>query len=1778
MTPRIQLTSVPYAFQANSALTATTLSTAAAGYTDILQLTSPSTASNTITVPDATGTVCLQSSISCGFAPTTGGNYIAKNNQDTSTASYLGNLYTFTNTNTGAAGVLALNNSGTNSGISIIQSGTYEPSSGQALIVANNNTTTPSGNLLDLQNNGVSKFHVDVNGNVGVSGSETVSGSISIGTTSSQAGVAITITNGAWISSINSSGNGYINALSVNSNNQIQAGAALNIDGGIILPTDAGQVTFSDLPIDGTPSAGTPESYTFRVGSSNALTIYSQADGAGNAQNIRVAIGSSISPIDPLDVTGDINTSVGFTVAGAAALGNYLRGNGTNFVSSAIQATDIPAGSNYYIQNQNSVVQSGSNFRISGTAQASTFDASSAGVLNIGTTTATSIVLGQSTSIASNLRISVGTNGTATSQLYVSGNLPTTAIGTVATGNIGAVQGSYAYVISYSSGNLQVIDISNPSSPVVVGTVSAGYAGSVYVQGNYAYVTDIYYDSLQIINISNPYSPVTVGSFWAGSYTGSVYVQGNYAYVTNQGPDLQIINISNPASPVLVGTVSISYSGSVYVQGNYAYVTNLGGALQIINISNPASPVVVGSVSLGYGATNVSVQGNYAYVGNQYYGFQVIDVSNPASPVLVGTDYTATGDSYVQGRYAYVTGSSGLLVIDVSNPISPVTVGTITTGTSPNSVYVQGRYAYVASNGSGLQIFDLGGAYIQQLQAGGTETGTLTVDSNASVGGDESISGGLGIGQSLDVSGNSAIGGTLGVVGNTTAGSFLAVSSTDALDTATAVALNIGTTTATSIVLGQSTSLASTNRLSVGTQGTTTSQLYVSGNVPASNLGSVTTGTAPTFVYVQGRYAYVVNFTSNTLQVIDVSVPASPAVIGTSATTGLSGPKSVYVQGKYAYVANYTGSTLQIFDISNPASPTSVGSVTTGTNPYSVYVQGKYAYVVNYTSNTLQVIDVSNPTAPVVVGTSATTGLSGPRSIYVQGRYAYVANYTGSTLQAFDISNPASPTSVGSVTTGTNPYSVYVQGRYAYVTDFSSNILQVFDISNPASIPAAVGTGYTGGNPQSVYVQGRYAYVVNSTGATLQAFDISNPASPTSVGSAATGGSPYSVYVQGRYAYVANYTGKLLQTFDLGGSYIQQLEAGGAEVGTLSVDTNASIAGGESIGGSLGIGQSLDVSGNSAISGTLIAVGQVTFGSASAVNGSVVFANSTNAYTVTLASGATSTASYSLSLPVAAPTVGQCLQAGSVTASQLTFGSCTSVNTSITEVNSWNNNGTNSSSSSSTVAVSPANIGDELVVTTQETATTNDPITSVSGGGVTTWHKVIGLNGNSTVGRVEMWMGTITATGSNTVTVNYTSTLSGTNSWEDAATEFTAYGVNNETSWGVDTTGTQLNSAPSTTVTYPSLSPDAPEEVYVGYADTQYTGSAGSYGGFSYIVTSSNKVITYYSPGVVGTAYAPTASQGTSGESNTVGAILVAFVNSTAIDNSVSLQQGNFNVQAAGSASVAGMLEAGSTSPGDILDLKNNSGVNVASFGATGSVALQTSTNSTTAFQVENNSSVNVLAVDTSNTQVLIGTATASSANCSGTLSGNGVCLSSGAIAYVGNARPTEQITLTAEYAGAVLDPTTGANNIGTMTSGIDKTGSGGFNHVNYYDWTTAQATSQSYDVWVQVPIPKDFSAWSSTTPMTVLVNSSTTTAGTIGVAVYDSTGTQVTQTGGTMVDITPGSANTWTAQTPTSANINFSSGTFTASSTFSLDLRLTAPTSGNINVGTITLTYLRAY
>ena len=404
-------------------------------------------------------------------------------------------------------------------------------------------------------------------------------------------------------------------------------------------------------------------------------------------------------------------------------------------------------------------------------------------------------------------------------------------------------------------------------------------------------------------------------------------------------------------------------------------------------------------------------------------------------------------------------------------------------------------------------------------------------------------------------------------------------------------------------------------------------QLHIPGKVPSAVTGSVAGMAVPNSVYVQGNYAYVVG--SETLQIFDVSNPASPVSKGSVATG--SAPASVYVQGHYAYVVNYTTNTLQVFDISNSTSPVSVGSVGTGAAPRSVYVQGRYAYVVNYTAGTLQIFDISNPVLPASAG-SVATGVN-PTSVYVQGRYAYVTNAgTSNTFQIFDISNPALPVSTGSVATNTFPRSVYVQGRYAYIVNSTSNTLQIFDISNPAS-PASTGSVGTGSAPYAVYVQGRYAYVVNYTAvSTLQIFDVSTPASPVSIGTVSTDSvaSYSSVYVQGRYAYVVNSNSDAspnnLKIFDVGGAYIQQLEAGGIQTATLSTISNASVGNDLNVkgglvvgsggiysnagisasttsifGGNVGIGTTtpaykLDIYGNARVDGNLIVGGLIDIG------------------------------------------------------------------------------------------------------------------------------------------------------------------------------------------------------------------------------------------------------------------------------------------------------------------------------------------------------------------------------------------------------------------------------------------------------------------------------------------------------------------------------------------------------------------------------------------------------
>jgi len=87
------------------------------------------------------------------------------------------------------------------------------------------------------------------------------------------------------------------------------------------------------------------------------------------------------------------------------------------------------------------------------------------------------------------------------------------------------VEGTYAYVADNLA--LLAMDISDPTAPVIVGSVDTREARDVAVSGAHAFVADGP-SGLQVVDISDPTAPVIVGSVDTPGGARDVEVDGAY--------------------------------------------------------------------------------------------------------------------------------------------------------------------------------------------------------------------------------------------------------------------------------------------------------------------------------------------------------------------------------------------------------------------------------------------------------------------------------------------------------------------------------------------------------------------------------------------------------------------------------------------------------------------------------------------------------------------------------------------------------------------------------------------------------------------------------------------------------------------------------------------------------------------------------------------------------------------------------------------------------------------------------------------------------------------------------------------------------------------------------------------------------------------------------------------------------------------------------------------------------------------------------------------------
>jgi hypothetical protein len=266
------------------------------------------------------------------------------------------------------------------------------------------------------------------------------------------------------------------------------------------------------------------------------------------------------------------------------------------------------------------------------------------------------------------------------------------------------VEGNYAYL---GDNGFAVYDISNPASPNRIDYLSGFNDRNMQKIGNVIFIACRDWGGLKIINVSNPSNPILTGSYDTPYYILSSSILGNYAYVVDLNDGLYILNIANPNNPVLITKITTSDSPyDVSISGNYAYVANSAG-LQVFNISNPSNPMLVGSnTSLGY-SYRIFISGNYAYMGSDC-AFNIVSIANPSNPSLIGSLSTSTQVSNVDitGNYAYISNSSSILIINIADPFNPSLIRNFSTPGHVGNIEIAGNLAYVADNW-GVLIYDI---------------------------------------------------------------------------------------------------------------------------------------------------------------------------------------------------------------------------------------------------------------------------------------------------------------------------------------------------------------------------------------------------------------------------------------------------------------------------------------------------------------------------------------------------------------------------------------------------------------------------------------------------------------------------------------------------------------------------------------------------------------------------------------------------------------------------------------------------------------------------------------------------------------------------------------------------------------------------------------------------------------------------------------------------------------------------------------------------------------
>jgi hypothetical protein len=264
--------------------------------------------------------------------------------------------------------------------------------------------------------------------------------------------------------------------------------------------------------------------------------------------------------------------------------------------------------------------------------------------------------------------------------------------------NRGIASGSYPvtgiacldhFVIAAAGGNLLVYDVDDDDNPTRVLTQPAGatvYDVAVHMRHAYVAAAGA---GLQVWDFDDPLAPEIVVTVPTSSAARSLCLDGSLLLVGCAG-HLDVFSLADPLAPARLGSVPSVTVSQIAADGDIALIEQNWDQASLVDLRDPAAPAMWGA-PFATDVTAVALRDGVAWLGRDVpYAWggslERYDIADPSAPARIGRDvmpgwpqtigfafgylFTANGGDYLDGAY-----TEGFHVFDPASPASPSPYG-----------------------------------------------------------------------------------------------------------------------------------------------------------------------------------------------------------------------------------------------------------------------------------------------------------------------------------------------------------------------------------------------------------------------------------------------------------------------------------------------------------------------------------------------------------------------------------------------------------------------------------------------------------------------------------------------------------------------------------------------------------------------------------------------------------------------------------------------------------------------------------------------------------------------------------------------------------------------------------------------------------------------------------------------------------------------------------------------------------------------------------------------